>query len=69
MHTKSFPYIQQFDWEGFKGRLLSSSFIPREDAKNYNGMISELKNIFERYQKDEKIDFTYSTKLYYGHLN
>ena len=68
MHTASFAYSQHFDWEGLKGRLLSTSYSPREGDANYESTINELKKIFQRYQKNGLIEFLYTTKLYYGML-
>lgn len=68
MHIKSFPNSQQFDWEGFKGRLLSTSYSLREGQSGFDKMIAELKTIFNHHQKNNKVDFDYVTKLYYGRL-
>lgn len=56
---------QIFDFEGFKGRLLSSSYVPTENEE----MIKELRELFEKYQKDGKVKFEYDTNLYYGKLS
>jgi SAM-dependent methyltransferase len=34
--TSTFKNIQYFNWEGFKGRLLSTSFIPDQNMQNIN---------------------------------
>lgn len=66
--TQSFTNSQKFDWEGLKGRLLSTSYSLRPDDKQYDNMLSDLKDIFDRYQKNGKVEFLYSTKLHYGHI-
>jgi ubiquinone/menaquinone biosynthesis C-methylase UbiE len=66
--TQSFTNSQKFDWEGLKGRLLSTSYSLRPDDKQYDNMLAELKDIFDRYQKNGKIEFLYSTKLHYGRI-
>jgi len=68
MKTASFKNMQQFDWEGLKGRQLSASHSLREGDTEYDDMLKELKIIFERYQKNGKVEFLYNTKLYYGQL-
>jgi ubiquinone/menaquinone biosynthesis C-methylase UbiE len=56
--------FQLFDFEGFKGRLLSSSYVPTDNEE----MIAELKKLFDRYQKDGVVKFEYDTNIYYGQL-
>ncbi|TLY47542.1 MAG: class I SAM-dependent methyltransferase [Gammaproteobacteria bacterium] len=55
--TAAFKNIQYFNWEGFKGRLLSTSFIPRSEHAKYKPMIQQLKNIFLKYEKNGTIEF------------
>lgn len=66
--TQSFTNSQKFDWEGLKGRLLSTSYSLRPDDKQYDNMLSDLKDIFDRYQKNGKVEFLYSTKLHYVNI-
>jgi len=65
---KVFFNYQNFDFEGLKGRLLSVSYIPLEDSPEYEDMIKELENIFDKYQKDGIIRLEYDTEVYYGNL-
>lgn len=60
--------FQAFDFEGLKGRLLSSSYVPTEGHPNYEAMMDELGCIFFEFQKDGKVIFEYDTKLYWGRL-
>lgn len=64
--TASFFNFQDFDFEGLKGRVLSSSYMPAEGHVNYDFMIYCLKKIFLRYQEKGKVRFEYDTKIYYG---
>ena len=66
MRTASFENTQQFDWQGFKGRLLSTSYSLRAGDLGYEAMLAGLKTIFERYQKGGMVTFLYDTKLYYS---
>ena len=60
---------QHFDFEALKGRLLSSSYAPNEGQPNFDAMLSELQEIFDRSQKQGIVSFEYDTKVYYGHLS
>jgi SAM-dependent methyltransferase len=66
--SKIFRIQQNFDFDGIRGRLLSSSYVPEEDHANYEPMISELKAIFKAYQSDKHVAFRYKTRMYYGQL-
>ena len=66
--TASFSNVQQFDWQGFKGRLLSMSFIPGAEDTKYGAMLDQLNNIFIHYEKNGMIEFLYNTNLYYSHI-
>lgn len=68
INTVSFRNVQQFDWEGFKGRLLSMSFIPGPENEKYTAMLEHLKQIFLCYEKNGVIEFLYKTNLYYSHI-
>lgn len=68
MQEAEFNNKQIFDWEGFKGRLLSSSYSLQKGDKNYEEMLLALQQIFKKYEKDGIITFTYKTKIYYGRL-
>ncbi|MGE0128873.1 MAG: class I SAM-dependent methyltransferase [Blastocatellales bacterium] len=63
---KQFENIQVFDYEGLKGRLLSSSYAPEAGHPNYEPMIAQLERIFQEYQREGRVDFEYVTLMYYG---
>jgi SAM-dependent methyltransferase len=63
-----FDYQQLFDFEGLKGRLLSASYAPEPDDRNFNSMIEDLRNLFDATQTDGKVTFDYDTEVYYGKL-
>jgi hypothetical protein len=65
---KRFKNVQIFDYEGVKGRLLSSSYAPEEGHQNYEPMLAELERIFQTYQDVGKVVFEYVTQMYYGQL-
>ena len=59
---------QLFDFEGLKGRLLSSSYVPNVDHPNFLEMVQALEHIFEQHQESGKVRFDYDTKIYFGRL-
>jgi SAM-dependent methyltransferase len=66
--TKHFPFLQVFDFEGLKGRLLSASYAPLSNDPRYAEMIEDLSQVFENNQQDGKVNFDYETEVYYGQL-
>lgn len=66
---KNFDNVQHFDFEGLKGRVLSSSYTPEPGQANFEPMLAQLEAIFNSHQRDGVVTFEYDTKVYYGHLN
>jgi ubiquinone/menaquinone biosynthesis C-methylase UbiE len=66
---KSFYNYQDVDFAGLKGRVLSSSYMPNEEHKDFEFMINCLKKIFQRYQEKGLVRLDYDTKIYYGLFN
>jgi len=64
----SFPNHQLFDFEGLRGRLLSSSFAPKEDHPNYGPMLADLRRIFDENQQGGVVRFDYNCHIQYGQL-
>jgi ubiquinone/menaquinone biosynthesis C-methylase UbiE len=65
---RMFEHHQVFDFDGVKGRLLSSSYTPEPGHPNHQPMLDALRAIFEKCQANNKIDFTYVTMMFFGHL-
>lgn len=65
---KNFSHAQRFDFEGIKGRLLSSSYAPVAGQPKHEEMLSTLKQIFDKHQKNGVVAFDYDTHVYYGQL-
>ena len=59
---------QVFDFEGLKGRLLSSSYTPKENDSNYQPLLTALEELFDKYQVKGQVKMEYKTKIYYGKL-
>jgi SAM-dependent methyltransferase len=62
---RSFENEQRFDFDGLKGRLLSSSYIPKEGPE-YAAMIGALKELFDRHAAGGRVRVGYETKVYTG---
>lgn len=66
--AREFTYRQTFDFDGLRGRLESSSYAPRAGSPAYAPMTAELREVFDRHQKDSLVAFEYETFLYFGRL-
>ena len=58
---------QQLDFDGLRGRLLSSSYIPKS-GEPYEAMMRELPHLFSSHAENGQVTLEYDTKIYYGHL-
>jgi SAM-dependent methyltransferase len=65
---KNFYNVQHFDFEGLKGRVLSSSYAPEAGQPKHEEMLAALKRIFDARQKNGTVAFEYDTHVYYGRL-
>ena len=64
----TFYNFQELDFTSFKGRVLSSSYIPLVDNPIFPKMILELENLFNNYQQNGIIRIEYDTEIYLGKL-
>ena len=64
----TFPNVQQFDLDGVRGRLRSSSYAPSAGDANFEPMMAELSALVEKYQADGQVAFVYRTNMYYGRI-
>jgi SAM-dependent methyltransferase len=56
------------DYEGLKGRLLSSSYVPAEGDANYEAMLASLEKLFAKYAVNGQIEMRYTTLMYLSQL-
>ena len=66
--TAGFQNAQIFDFEGLKGRVLSSSYMPSETDARYAEMTKSLYGIFTKHAENDRIAVLYDTNVYYGKL-
>ena len=65
---KVLPYTQTFDFEGVKGRLLSSSYAPEVGQPRHEEMLAELRRVFDAHNSKGNVTFEYDTRVYLGRL-
>ena len=58
---------QQFDLEGLRGRLLSSSYAPNSGPRCHE-MLAELERVFQTHAEDGRVTIPYTTRIYCGQL-
>ncbi len=59
---------QCLDFDGLRGRLLSSSYIPKQGDR-YEAMMAALPGMFSAHCADGQVTLEYHTRIYYGHLD
>jgi ubiquinone/menaquinone biosynthesis C-methylase UbiE len=59
---------QRLDFDGLRGRLLSSSYIPKS-GEQHDAMMKALPQLFSAHAVDGRVVLEYDTKIYYGHLD
>jgi SAM-dependent methyltransferase len=64
MRAATFDNVQEFDFDGLLGRLLSSSYMPADDDARYPAMKDALRALFAKHEQDGKIQILYDTKVY-----
>lgn len=65
---KTFRNSQVLDFEGLKGRILSSSYMPPENDLRFEPMVIELQRLFAKYSESGKIQVLYNTNIFYTRL-
>lgn len=65
---ESFYNFQDLDFNSFKGRVLSASYIPLPDNPIFPKMIIELEELFHKYQRNGILRIEYDTEVYTGKL-
>jgi SAM-dependent methyltransferase len=68
-HVRTFENTQMFDFDGLKGRLLSSSYSPEPTQPSYQPMLDTLEALFATHQRAGRVAFEYDTTVYYGRLS
>jgi SAM-dependent methyltransferase len=64
-----FPMLQEFDYAGLEGRLLSSSYAPGPEHPKHAPMLRELRRVFDERVVEGRVICEYKTRLYFGRLS
>jgi SAM-dependent methyltransferase len=59
---------QRLDFEGLKGRVLSSSYMPTESQRGYAEMVAALERVFNEHAETDHVCIEYDTEIYFGHV-
>jgi len=62
--SATFPNSQVFDFDGLKGRMLSSSYMPTETDPRFDAMVKELHALFAKHAENGRIRVLYDTNVY-----
>jgi SAM-dependent methyltransferase len=65
---KKFENLQSFDWESLWGRFLSCSYAPKEGHELHLPAEKKLKEIFTKYQVNEKIEMVYESEIFWSYF-
>jgi SAM-dependent methyltransferase len=63
-----FESHQLLDFDGLRGRFLSSSKSPAPGSDRFDLVLNQLRSIFGQYQVNGRIRLEYDTTVYYGRL-
>lgn len=67
--TRSMPHSQTLDWDGFAGRVASSSYVPQPNAPLHQPLFARLKELFDEHQRDGRVEFLYDTECTIGRVS
>jgi ubiquinone/menaquinone biosynthesis C-methylase UbiE len=66
--TVQLEITQEVNYEGLKGRLVSSSYTPQANDPSYEPMLKELRRIFDQHNVGGRVGVHYDTLIYWGRL-
>lgn len=64
-----FPNSQDFDWDGLRGRALSSSYVPAPDHPTHEAFFEQLHGLFDRYATRGHVSFEYVMRVYFAQFS
>lgn len=69
MSSRTFDNSQNFDFDGLKGRLLSSSYAPEIGHPQHDAMMLGLRDVFDAHQVNGEVTIHYDTNVHFGRLS
>jgi SAM-dependent methyltransferase len=66
VHVARVPNRQRFDEAGLRGRLMSSSYAPKEGEPTHAAMTARMREIFASYAREGRVEMDYETVVYWG---
>ncbi len=67
--SAAFEHHQWLDFEGLRGRLMSSSYAPQAGDARHAPMLEALERLFGATATDGRVDFAYMTRVFAGTLH
>lgn len=67
--TARFEHRQLLDFDGLRGRLLSSSYAPKPGHPQHEPMLAALRELYDRCRQGGRISFEYDTRIIAGTLS
>ncbi len=64
----TFDNQQVFDFAGFCGRVMSSSYAPLPGEPGHTELLEQLRALFDTHEDGGTVTFEYETQVYYGRL-
>jgi SAM-dependent methyltransferase len=64
--ARVFPNAQIFDFDGLRGRLLSSSYAPGPQHPDHARMLAALRHVFDAHHENGRVRMEYDTELFFG---
>lgn len=62
---KTYPNAQTLDFQGLRGRIASSSYMPPESDPLFEPMTVELRGLFDNHSEKGRIKLLYDTNIFY----
>jgi SAM-dependent methyltransferase len=63
-----FAHSQALDFDALRGRLMSSSYAPKDGHPSHAPMLQALRELFDACAEHGTISFDYDTRVFAGHL-
>jgi SAM-dependent methyltransferase len=64
-----FPNFQELDFEGLKGRISSTSYVPEPGTSTFLDMLEDLRKVFSQHAVNDRVVIEYDTGVYLGRIS